>query len=428
MTRILIATVGSRGDVQPYVALAKGLIAAGHEPTVATCERFRSFVTGHGVAFEPLSDDILLLLDSDAGRTAMDESSGLVGTIKTNLALAKQAGPINERLLGDVWRAAQAAEPELVVYHPKALAGPHVAEALGVPAIEALPVPVIVPTGEFPVIGLPRLPLGAGYNRLTYRLVSAGYRQYEKMANRFRADELGLAPVKNAAMLTRLPDGRPIEVLHAVSEHVLPRPADWPAHAHLSGYWFLDGEDAWTPPQDLVEFLDAGEPPVYVGFGSMAGRDPARMTREVVAALEQAGVRGILASGWGGLDTAGLPDSVLAITEAPHDWIFPRVSAVVHHGGAGTTAAGLRAGRPTVVCPFIVDQFFWGARVADLGAGPTPVPQKKLTADRLAAAIRQATTDAGIRSTAERIGAAISAEDGIATAVAQIDAVLATTR
>jgi len=425
LTRILIATVGSRGDVQPYVALAKGLRAAGHQPTIATCARFRDFVTDAGVAFEPLSDDILKLLDSDAGRTAMEESAGLLGMIRTSIALAKQAGPINERLLADVWRAAQNVEPGLVIYHPKALAGPHVAEAMGVPAIEALPVPMVVPTGDFPVIGLPRLPLGRRYNRLTYSLVSAGYRQYEKMANRFRVDDLGLDPVKGAAMLTRTPDGAPIDVIHAISTQVLPRPADWPAHAHIGGYWFLDDDQGWTPPQELVDFLDAGDPPVYVGFGSMAGRDPERITREVVSALEQANVRGILATGWGGLDVDALPDSVLAITEAPHDWLFPRVSAVVHHGGAGTTAAGLRAGRPTVVCPFIIDQFFWGARVEDLGAGPTPVPQRKLTAERLAAAIREATTDPAMRETTARIGREIAAEDGVAEAIDRIEAVLA---
>ncbi|MBL0887150.1 glycosyltransferase [Myceligenerans indicum] len=425
MTRVLIATVGSRGDVQPYVALARGLRAAGHEPTIATCARFESFVTANGIAFEPLSDDILRLLDSDAGRSAMEESHGALGAIRTNIALAKQAGPINERLLRDVWRAAQIVEPGLVIYHPKALAGPHVAEALGVPAVEALPVPAVVPTGDFPVLGMPRLPFGSRYNRMTYSVVAAGYKQYEKTANRFRTDDLGLAPVKDAAMMTRMPDGTPIEVMHAISEQVLPRPADWPSHARLTGYWFLDDDGAWTPPQNLVDFLDQGDPPVYVGFGSMAGRDPRKVTREVVAALRQAGVRGVLASGWGGLDTADLPDTVLAISEAPHEWIFPRVSAVVHHGGAGTTAAGLRAGRPTVVCPFIVDQFFWGARVADLGAGPSPVPQKGLTADRLAAAISAAVTDPQIRSTAEGVGATINAEDGVAVAVEQITATLA---
>ncbi len=280
------------------------------------------------------------------------------------------------QLMHDVWDAARATEPDLVIYHPKALAGPLVAEKLGVPAVLAIPVPIAVATAEFPMMGMPRLPWGAGYNRLTYRITELGYRSYDKWARAFRSETPGLdGPAR--ALTTTLPDGRPVEVLHAISSHVVPRPADWPDHAHLTGYWFLDAAEEWTPPRELRDFLDAGDPPVYVGFGSMAGRDPARMTRIVVEALQLAGVRGIAATGWGGMNTDDLPDTVLSITEAPHDWIFPRVAAVVHHGGAGTTAAGLRAGRPTVICPFIIDQFFWGARVESSRHGPGADPAEE---------------------------------------------------
>ncbi|GAA2034972.1 glycosyltransferase [Agromyces tropicus] len=427
MSRILVVTVGSRGDVQPYLALAKGLQDAGHDVALATCERFAPFAAEHDVPFAPLSDEILMLLDSDAGRSALDDASGFFGTVKANLRLARAAGPINERLMHDVWEAARAFEPDLVVYHPKAIAAPHVAERLGATPVLGLVVPVSVPTGDFPMVGLPALRLGRWYNRLTYRLVGLGYASYDRMVDRFRRATLGLGERKHAALTTTLPDGRPIEVVHGISEHLLPRPADWPEHVHETGYWFLDVADAWSPPEELVAFLDGGDPPVYVGFGSMAGRDPKRITRAVVGALEAAGVRGIIATGWGGMDAEDFPDSILRIDEAPHDWIFPRVAAVVHHGGAGTTAAGLRAGRPTVVCPFIVDQFFWGRLVAEAGAGSAPIHQRKLTAERLAAAIREVVEDAGIRSTAEDIGRRIREEDGVAAAVACIDRVLART-
>jgi len=423
LAAILIATVGSRGDVQPYIALALGLRKAGHDVTIAACARFASWITEHGLGFASLSDDILKLLDSDSGRAALEDSAGVLGTVKTSIRLARRAGPINEQLMNDVWDAARAAEPDLVIYHPKALAGPHVAEALGVPAILAVPVPMAVPTGEFPMIGMPRLPLGAWYNRLTYQTAKLGYRSYDKGVRAFRLAALGLDGPGHA-LTTTLPDGQPIEVLHAISAQVMPRPADWPGHAHLTGYWFLDAGGSFTPPAELVEFVGAGDPPVYVGFGSMAGRDPARMTRIVVEALRLAGVRAILATGWGGLETGPLPDTVLPITEAPHDWIFPRVAAVVHHGGAGTTAAGLRAGRPTVVCPFIVDQFFWGRRVEALGAGPSPIPQKKLSPDNLAAAITQATSDCGIAAAAAEIRSRLREDDGVANAVRVIAAVL----
>jgi sterol 3beta-glucosyltransferase len=422
--KVLVITVGSRGDVQPYVALGKGLQAAGHAVTVATCASFEPFITEHGLDYGYLSDDFLKLIDSAEGRAAMDDSTGVIGAAKTNIRLARQANPINRGLMLDAWEAARKVDPDVVVYHPKALAGPHIAEKFGVPAVLALPVPSVVPTGDFPVTGMPDLPLGRWYNRQTYRLVEAGFRMYDKMVNTFRQESLGLARTAGAAMATRLPDGSPIPVLHGISKHVLPRPADWPEHVHLTGYWFLDGPGDWQPPAELVDFLDAGDPPVYVGFGSMAGRDPRRMTDIVVEGLRLADVRGIIATGWGGLEPGDLPDTVLRIAQAPHDWLFPRVSAVVHHGGAGTTAAALRAGRPSVICPFIVDQFGWGRQVAALGAGSAPVPQKKLTPQRLAGAIREVTTNGEIRATAAELGRRIDEEDGVADAVAKIEAVL----
>lgn len=422
--RVLVVTVGSRGDVQPYVALGKGLQAAGHDVTLATCARFRTVVVDHGLAYGQLSDDILQLLDSAAGRAAMEDTAGVFGSIKTTIRLARQASPINRGLLADVWAAAKQAKPDAIVYHPKALAGPHVAEKLGVPVVLALPVPVSVPTGDFPLVGLPALPLGRGYNRLTYRLAGAGYRMYDGMVNAFRREALGLARTSGAALTTRLPDGRPIPVLHGISEHVLPRPTDWPAHVHLTGYWFLDGADRWQPPAALVDFIEAGDPPVYVGFGSMAGRDPRRLTRVVGEALRLAGVRGIVATGWGGLEMVEQSDTIWHLTQAPHDWLFPRVSAVVHHGGAGTTAAALRAGKPSVICPFMLDQFVWGRRVFALGAGSAPIPQRKLTAQRLATAIREVTTNADVQGAAARLGRSLAAEDGVANAVARIDTIL----
>ncbi|NEO00729.1 MAG: glycosyltransferase family 1 protein, partial [Moorea sp. SIO3I7] len=170
--------------------------------------------------------------------------------------------------------------------------------------------------------------------------------------------------------------------------------------------------------------LDAGNPPVYVGFGSMAGRDPQRLTEIVIEGLQQANVRGIIATGWGGLAVDDLPDSIFKIDSAPHDWLFPRMAAVVHHGGAGTTAAGLRAGRPTIICPFFVDQPFWGDRVHALGVGSKPIPQKTLTAEKLATAIREVTTNQTIRQNAEALGKQIRDEDGIANAIAIIESQL----
>jgi sterol 3beta-glucosyltransferase len=189
----------------------------------------------------------------------------------------------------------------------------------------------------------------------------------------------------------------------------------------MNGYWFLDQPNDWQPSVELQAFLDAGDPPVYVGFGSMAGRKPQRLAQIVIEALQAANVRGVIATGWGGLDANDLPETIFKIDQAPHDWLFPRMAAVAHHGGAGTTAAGLRAGRPTVICSFIADQPFWGARVYALGVGPKHIPQKQLTVEKLAAAIREATTNPAMRQRAADLGEQIRAEDGVADTVALIE-------
>jgi sterol 3beta-glucosyltransferase len=324
----------------------------------------------------------------------------------------------------DSWAAAQEVKPEAVIYHPKALAAVSIAEAFMAPPVMALLQPMIVPTAEFPPPGMPELPLGGTYNKLSYKAIAAGYSMYTGMVNEMRQDVMGLEKFPKGTGLYKTAAGAPIHVLHGFSSHVIPRPGDWPDQASIPGYWFLQRRDDWQPPEELADFLAAGEAPVYVGFGSMAGRDPARRTKIVIEALLQANRRGILASGWGGLQSADMPPSILPIEGAPHDWLFPQMSAVVHHGGAGTTAAGLRAGRPTVVCPFMGDQPFWGSRVYALGVGPEPIPQKKMTADILAAAIRTAVSNESMGEKADVLGQKIRDEDGVGTATAVIGEIL----
>jgi UDP:flavonoid glycosyltransferase YjiC (YdhE family) len=206
-------------------------------------------------------------------------------------------------------------------------------------------------------------------------------------------------------------------VLFGFSPSVIPEPADWPDRAHVTGYWFLDALETWEPPARLRSFLDEGPPPVYAGFGSMVTRNPREATAQVVGALRRTGQRGILLAGSGAFVAEGLPESVLAIDSAPHDWLFPRMAAVVHHGGAGTTAAGLRSGTPSIVVPFFADQPHWARTVHDLGVGPEPIPHRRLTADRLAEAIERALSDKDMCAHAAALGGRIGAEDGVARAV-----------
>ncbi len=419
--KILLLTIGSRGDVQPYVALGKGLKAAGHEVTVATCSRFQGFIEDHGLHYGHISDDILKLIDSDQGKALMEDTRGILRIVAANLKLARQVGPIQHRMVQESWEVAQSVMPDVVCFHPKAILGPAIGEKLGIPAILASPVPMLVPTGETPCIGFPKLPLGRLYNRMTYGIVHAMIRVFAGPYVRAWRKKTGTpAPRRNLDCL-RDQAGRFFPALHAYSGHVVPRPLDWPKTAIVSGYWFLDADDTWEPPDDLRAFLNDGPAPIYVGFGSMSGRDPKRLGNAVIEALRRTGQRGIFATGWGGIDADTLPDTVFMIDEAPHDWLFPRMAAVVHHGGAGSTAAGLRAGRPTLICPFIADQPFWGATVHALGAGPAPIAQKKVTAENFAVAFDQLINDKEMRSAAAAVGAQLRLEDGIDKAVTFIE-------
>ncbi len=412
-------TFGTRGDVQPYVALGLRLKTAGHEVCVATASRFQSFIEDHGLAYGHVNDTVLALLDTDEGRALLETGGNLLRMARGAIKVAREMKPAQIAQMYEFRDVALAFRPQLIVYHPKAAAGPHIAEELGVPVVLATPLPMYVPTSEHPFFLLPNWKLGGWYNRLSYRFIhfatKLGLGTYIRDFRR----KCGLPKAKFDLLKTT--DGADIPVLHAFSKAVFPRPADWPDSAKITGYWFLDERVDWQPPRELTDFLNAGDLPVYIGFGSMAGRRPERLAQIVIAALQQTGLRGILATGWGGLKAADLPESILQIDQAPHHWLFPRTAAVVHHGGAGTTAAGLRAGRPTIIVPFFADQPFWGRRVFELGAGPRAIPQKKLSVEKLSEALTEATRNTVIIERAAEIGRNIRGENGVETARAFLE-------
>ena len=414
--KITLLTAGSRGDVQPFVALAQGLKRAGHDATLAAEGDFEAFVREHGIAYAPLRADYQELATSERGRAALGGSP--VAVLRS---LRETVLPMARGALDDAWAAAQGADA--IVYHPKALAGAHLAEKLDVPCFLALPVPLLAPTRAFPAPGITSHDLGAFLNRITYALPRAAALPFHGTINRWRRETLAL-PARDFFTDPFRRDGKPLPLLYAFSPRVVPPPPDWTPDVHVTGYWFLDEPD-YAPPPELVRFLEAGPPPVYVGFGSMAGADPERTSAAVLEALERAEQRGVVATGWGGLTARAVPPHVFVTDAVPHDWLFPRVRAVVHHGGAGTTAAGLRAGKPAVICPFSVDQPFWGGRVAALDAGPKPIPAVRLTAETLADAIRLAACDPFYGQRAAEVGAAIQQEDGVGRAVEVIEAHLA---
>ncbi|NER84842.1 MAG: glycosyltransferase family 1 protein, partial [Leptolyngbya sp. SIO1D8] len=208
-----------------------------------------------------------------------------------------------------------------------------------------------------------------------------------------------------------------VSILYGYSPTVIPKPANWAEHLHVTGYWFLESLPDFSPPLELIHFLEAGEPPIYIGFDSMTDRHPEFMAETAITALTQTRQRGILLTGWGGISHTDLPDSIFKLDSVPHSWLFPKMTDIVHHGGAGTTAAALRAGVPNIIIPFIADQPFWGHRIAQLGVGPQPIPKKKLTVERLATAIQTAVEDKAMKQRAKVLGRKIRSENGVAEAV-----------
>lgn len=406
---ILISTFGTHGDMQPFIALGIGLQAAGHTVTVCTSAEYQPLVEMYNLQYAFMDN------------TLLDLSRALLEGRGNTRAVMGQMGPAMQRTIEDEWRAAQAFKPDVIVYHPKMLGSYHIAEKLSIPLIMAIPLPCYTPTRAFPHPFLANVRLGGWFNQLSYRLIGLSSAMFIGMTNRFRTRMLGLQPQRRFAdMLTRA-DGTPVPILYPYSPALLPAPPDFPAHVHVTGTWFLDRPAAWQPDSALEQFLEAGPAPVYVGFGSMSGKRAGERAQIVLKALASIGQRGLLARGWGGLNVRELPSTVHAVDAAPHDWLFPRMAAVVHHGGAGTTAAGLRAGKPTVICPFLGDQPFWGSLVHARGLGPAPLSQRQLTTPRLAAAIEEAVSNVGMQQRAAELGSQIRAEDGVAIAVDQIE-------
>jgi UDP:flavonoid glycosyltransferase YjiC (YdhE family) len=415
--RIVMVAAGSRGDVQPYVALGRGLKNAGHRVRLVTTLNYEALVTAHGLEFWPVEMNMQEMVETERMRALLES-----GNLLTQMAeLAKMGKQSVVKLATRSLEAAQ--DTDLVMGGLSGMfIAAAVAEKMGLPMVQAHNVP-FTPTRAFPGALMPAPPgwVGHALNRLTHHVTRQILWQTARPGDRVaRRQVFGLSPFPvwgpfGSAILGQSP------VLYGISLAVITPPPDWdPARIHVTGYWFLPPSETWRPPESLERFLEAGPPPVYIGFGSMSNRKPEETADLVLKALAETGQRGIVFSGWAGLQKADLPDSVLMIDSTPHTWLFPRMSAVVHHGGAGTTAAGLRAGVPSVVVPFHGDQPFWGRLVANLGVGPVPIPRRKLTAERLVQALTIARDDPTMRQRAADLGAKIRDEDGVANAVARI--------
>jgi sterol 3beta-glucosyltransferase len=409
--RITILTYGSRGDVQPFVALGLGLQKAGHTVKLAAPHRFSGFVEQFGISFAPLPGDpeeISLRLNESRKNVlrAIKSMRGYIYSI---------AGPVSQAAV------AACIDADLIIHSFLFTTGGHsLARAQGIPDVSIQGFPMFAPTRAYPNVALPNLSPGV----LSYfsHWLAAKIFWY---GGNWGFKEWAVTKPDGIDFNLYWPfdpsNPRQTPLLFAYSPIVLPKPTDWTAkNIHITGYFTLETSDTYDPPADLVDYLASGDPPVCVTFGSMVNKDAENLFRIIREALKRTCRRGIILSGWSGIGTSDYDENLIYLESAPHDWLLPRCSSVLHHGGAGTTAAGLRAGIPNLVIPHAGDQWFWGKRIAAIGAGPSPIDLDSLSIESLASAINQSDDDR-LRRQAEEIGRRIRAEDGVVEAVRLIE-------
>ncbi len=395
---ITILALGSQGDIQPYVALGSGLKAAGHQIRFITFENYAALIAEKDLEFHPIQGN----------------AQALVARAGANMfSLIRSFSSLAEGYARDL-SAPHLGETDLIINQlPVGLFGADLAEKYGIPMILASVIP-LARTRTMPVMGFPRIPL-PGYNTATYYFgEQLAWQMFRGTINRWRKQTLALPPRPAAGYFGQLGTRR-YPILNGFSTHVVPRPADWGEHVYITGYWFPE-DLGWQPATSLTNFLDAGDPPVFIGFGSMPVKNSQRTTSIILKSLRQTGQRAILHGGWGWTSNQTLPENVFKLDYAPYGWLFPRLAMAIHHGGSGTTAFGLRAGIPSWVASFVFDQFYWGERIAALGAGPKPVRHVHLTVEALSTAIQQGLSNQLMRQKAAGVGELIRKEDGIENA------------
>ena len=418
--RIGIFTVGSQGDVLPQAALGEGLVRAGHRVTLVSLETFRELAHTCGLEFAPVDIDPYAFLRGDIGQSWMSSKNSPLRLLR---GVSKAAAQFLSRMNDEALRACNGCEA-IIYTVPLSISGQTIAEALGVPGIATAVAPYH-PTSEFSSVFVPTLPFtGKVPNRISSGVaIQIFWTMMRSHINRWRKTQPQLGPLPRPHPLRAMSKaGTPW--LYGISPSVIPTPHDWPASAVICGYWFMPASTTWKPPESLVRFLESGPAPVYVGFGSMVGANPLETARIVIQALEKSGQRGIIASGWGGLENEAHSDTIYTIDQVPHEWLFPQLAAVVHHGGAGTTAAALRAGVPSLVVPYFYDQYFWAQRVYSLGVGARPIPSRELTVENLSESLGRMIVDQGVRDKCRSLAQSIQSENGVERAVSEIEGYL----
>ena len=365
---ISLLTYGSRGDVEPFIALANGLVQAGHHVNLAAPEGFSNLLNNDQVNYFGFPGEPQQMVENLVHQAGNNR-------LRMIASIADFVQPLAVEVMNLVRTASREAD---LIIHSFLLtsAGFEIAQELGIPDISAQFFPVFTSTGEFPAPTFPDLPLGKFYRRLTHQLVTGIFWR----GSRFLYQRI---QSKNADLpdLTAWPfnpnNARQTPILYAFSPLVVPQPRDWGESVSITGYWFLDDHESWSPDQELINFIEEGDPPVIVAFGSSSSLDMDRFYQKIIKALTLSNQRGILVGA--NPDLQGIPSTVFQVDNVPYQWLFKHSIAVIHHGGAGTTGQGLAAGVPNIILPFTSDQPFWARRVFKLETGPKPLSPKRFT-------------------------------------------------
>ena len=397
--RIHMICIGSTGDVRPYLVLGRELKARGHEITICAFREFESAAHKEGLHFSPINADVRALMAN-----LMNGSTG-VGFLKQ---VRDSLVDIIDPFLADLEAGCEGAEALIGTYLGQVFYS--LAEVRHIPFIQTHYFPMDK-NDEAPISSAPGQRAGKAWKLASYQI---GYLLISAMEKYYLADwraAKGMSPRKLEGKPRYDLNGHTVPVLYAMSPLVMPRPAHWGENIHMTGYWLDKSYSNFQPSEELQAFLAEGEKPIYIGFGSMCSGDMDDTLQIVLDAVKKSGVRAVLSSGWGGVEIPKR-DDICAADFVPHDWLFRQVGAVVHHGGAGTTAAGIQAGCPTLVIPFGGDQPFWAARVEDLNVGPKAIPRDKLTVNRLSKALVDLTTTKKYRVAARELGERLQLENG----------------
>ncbi len=413
---ITLMAFGSRGDIQPFLALAVALKERGHAVTLAAPTDFESLIKAHAVPYAPILFNAQEFVQRSTSNNERKRQHpfAMFQTMRDALPEIKRSFAAAADALIEAARGA-----DLIFAHGLSLPFSYsIHQHLNIPLMLGIAAPV-VSTRYFPSPMFKPIPIGGRfYNPLTYEVLTRGiWFAMKTPMNEFRR-RIDLPPITLTQLTRVLFDGQFPLIMH-YSSYLNPAPPDWNPNVHVAGAWRLPAPADWTPPEALSQFLAQGDAPVYVGFGSMIVPKAAHIMQTITDALRTLKLRGVVQSGWGGLTAQD--DHMITIGDAPHDWLFPRMQAVIHHGGSGTTHSALMAGKPSLVIPIMADQPFWGRRLAALGVAPPMIPPKKVTPEGIVAALRAMTQDTAMRQRAADYGALLRAEDGLGAAVSLIE-------